>query len=233
MSASRRWASGARAPRPRRARSWSSFGDATLLLTDLADRPLGHWALAGIPGGGQGRRRHDLFHDAGGRRDPDHPRRRDGRRHRRRLARLSPRRRRRPAPPPLPLRARCCSSRRSPPSSPSDPTSSAIRPRAWSRPTRRGNSAIACCCGLIETRGPLCAEPAGGRALARLGAIAATGAPPRVLDLGATTPVVVLPGPTVLIDRRRDRRRRRPRADRRLAGGWPSGPIRRRPRSRR
>jgi hypothetical protein len=54
---------------------------------------------------------------------------------------------------------------------------------------------------LIEARGAACAEPAGQRALDAIAARVAPAAPPdvRVLDLGA--PVAALPGGTVLVDR--------------------------------
>ena len=46
-----------------------SFGKTTLLLTDLDERPLGHWALAGVSVLGQDRgRSHHLRHDRAARR---------------------------------------------------------------------------------------------------------------------------------------------------------------------
>jgi hypothetical protein len=55
---------------------------------------------------------------------------------------------------------------------------------------------------IMAVRGPLCADPAGGRALDALAARVAEDAPPRMraLDLGPA-PVALLPGPTVLIGR--------------------------------
>lgn len=53
---------------------------------------------------------------------------------------------------------------------------------------------------LIEEHGPLCADPAGTRALADLARGAGAAEPAHVLDLGGATPVAVLPGPLLLID---------------------------------
>lgn len=55
---------------------------------------------------------------------------------------------------------------------------------------------------IMAARGPLCADPAGSRALDALAARLAPDAPPRMraLDLGPA-PVALLPGPTVLVGR--------------------------------
>ncbi len=176
-----------------------SFGDATLLLTDMGERPLGHWALAGVQAIG-----HDgpmtifaMTRDGAETlaiRDADMVEA---------IAAVSRAHRLR------------------------DPAPTERRGRGWT-PAVLAAAVVALALALLpeliraqaarmippeaveefgdrmllqimSTRGPLCADPDGRRALAAVGDLVAQDAAPRLraIDLGAS-PVALLPGPTLV-----------------------------------
>jgi hypothetical protein len=169
------------------------FGRSTLLLTDLAETPLGHWALAGVTvlGRERGATVYAMCPDGEtlAIRDPEM------------IAAIAavarprpePRRRRR-----IPLAGMAAVALLA--------ASAAFAP-GWIRaqavrmvpPEGRAELGDRMLIALIEARGPPCADPAGDRALARLGQRLDPRLRLRVLDLGA--PVAALPGGTVLLDR--------------------------------
>jgi hypothetical protein len=178
-----------------------SFGNATLVLKDLAESPLGHWALAGMTV-----LRHEgpatvyaMTADGGETltiRDPEmvaaiaavtrpsvapQPAKR--------------RRRRLPVGPLLLLAALAAVAAAAP---------RLIRAEAARLvpPEQAAEIGDRMLIALIERYGPLCAGPEGTEALARLAAAIDPADPPRlrVLELG-DAPAAVLPGRTVLIDR--------------------------------
>lgn len=179
------------------------FGQATLVLTDLSDRPLGHWALAGVQAVAHAPGTVTYAMAADGETLDIHDREMNAAIAA--VARISP-----PAPRPcahrwrrafwptliaalaiaallallaLPDAIRAQAARMIPPA----------QARAF------GERMLL---GLLDAYGPLCAEPEGERALARLGARIRPDTPLdlRVLDLRGT-PVARLPGEIVLIDR--------------------------------
>jgi hypothetical protein len=181
-----------------------SFKNATLVLTDMAEAPLGHWALAGVQAIGRDGpavvysmtadgaetlaiRDDDMIEaiaavsraDALARQDEaaDTPRRG-------RLVLL------------LALAAALAGAISLGPQ--------VIRTQAArvTPPERIAELGDRMLLQFMAVRGPLCADPAGSRALDALAARVAGDAPPRMraLDLGPA-PVALLPGPTVLIGR--------------------------------
>ncbi|MBP7240652.1 hypothetical protein [Amaricoccus sp.] len=181
-----------------------SFGDATLLLTDLSERPLGHWALAGVQAIGKDGPATVYAMTSDGEetltiKDADMV---DAiaavsRAHRLRDVAPGSQRRRRSLWPWLVVA-----------------TAAAVL-AALGPPLLRAQAARMVPPEAVEefgdrmllqimaTRGPLCADAEGRRALATLVARVAEGAPPpraQALDLGPT-PVALLPGPTVALGR--------------------------------
>ena len=179
-----------------------SFGNATLVLTDLGDRPLGHWALAGAQPTGRTADGATIYSmtlegdETLELRDPVMI-----------AAIAAVSRAYRKAPVSAPPRPRF-------------PTGLAIAALAVAGalvygpdlardlavrmvpPEQAEEFGDRMLLGLQDSRGALCADPAGLRALSHLSDRVAGGAQLRVLDLGGAGPVAVLPGPTVLIDRR-------------------------------
>lgn len=179
-----------------------SFGDATLLLTDLSDRPLGHWALAGVQAIGKDGAATVYAMTRDGEetltiRDADMVEAIAAVSQAHRLRDIA-----RPAPPrasrwPLFLVAIV-----------------AALVLAFAPPLLRAQAARMApheaveefgdrmLLQLMAAHGPLCADAEGRRALATLVRGVAEGGQPRVraLDLGAT-PVALLPGPTVVLGR--------------------------------
>jgi hypothetical protein len=177
-----------------------SFGNATLVLTDLEERPLGHWALAGVQvTGREGAATVYAMTPEGGEtltiRDSDMVEAiaEVARAH----AAPAPARRRRRLPlvPLLVLAALAVAAGFAP---------GLIRAQAARLvpPEKAEEFGDRMLLGVMEARGGSCNEPAGRRALGRLALEIDPATPPRlrVLDLGAT-PAVALPGGTVLIDR--------------------------------
>ncbi len=179
-----------------------SFGNATLVLTDLADRPLGHWALAGAQAAGRtadGATIYSMTLEGDETlvlRDPEMIAA---------IAAVSRAYRRAPvtAPPrprfPVGLAVAALGVAGALVYGPDLARDLAIRMVPSEQAEEFGDRMLI---GLQDTRGALCADPAGMRALSHLSDRVAGGAPLRVLDLGGAGPVAVLPGPTVLIDRR-------------------------------
>ncbi len=178
-----------------------SFGNATLVLTDLEDRPLGHWALAGAQPSGRtadGATVYSMTLEGDETltlRDPEMIAA---------IAAVSRAYRRAPplVPPrprfPLGLSIAALALAGALVYGPDLARDLAIRMVPPEQAEEFGDRMLI---GLQDTRGALCADPAGLRALAHLSDRVAEGAPLRVLDLGGAGPVAVLPGPTVLIDR--------------------------------
>jgi hypothetical protein len=179
-----------------------SFGNSTLVLKDLADRPLGHWALAGVSVVGYDfpATIYAMTADGGETlaiRDPEMVAA---------IAAVSrprlgpvvpppPPRRRWPLLPLLLLAAAAALVAAAP---------RLIRAEA-SRlvpPERAAELGDRMLIALIERQGPLCYDPAGQQALAHLAARLDPADPPRlrVIELG-DAPAALLPGRTVLIDR--------------------------------
>lgn len=170
-----------------------SLGNATLVLTDLDERPLGHWALAGITRLGRDGEAtvYSMTADAAETlaiRDADM------------IAAIaavsrpaSPRRARRARVPVLPLLGLAALA-----------AAALAVPGLAARlvPLQAEEIGDRMLIALIERRGPVCAGPEGERALARLALRLDPAAPPRVrvMPLGAA-PVALLPGGTVLLDR--------------------------------
>jgi len=175
-----------------------SFGTATLVLTDLGENPLGHWALAGVRVLGcaeDGATVYAMTADGGETlriRDADM------------IEAIAAVSRQWPGPPPRRLRL---------PVLPILALAAAVAlfafaPRLIRAATVRlippeqaeeiGDRMLI---ALIEAHGPPCAGPDGERALGRLAAALDPSDPPRlrVMDLGAGT-VAALPGRTILID---------------------------------
>jgi hypothetical protein len=172
------------------------FGRTTLVLTDLAEAPLGHWALAGVAVLGRERGATVYAMTPGCEtlaiRDPDM------------IAAIAAVARGPIAPPPPPRRRRL-------------PLGALLLAAALAAAAVYGPGLIRAqaarmvppeaaaeigdrmLIALIEARGAPCDDPAGGRALARLARRLDPALRLRVLDLGA--PVAALPGRTVLIDR--------------------------------
>ncbi|HET9068744.1 MAG TPA: hypothetical protein VFN28_08860 [Amaricoccus sp.] len=175
-----------------------SFGKTTLLLTDLDERPLGHWALAGVrtlgeePGGAT------VYAMSAGETLTIHDREMVAAIDavRRRLPEPGRPRRRLPAGAILalvllaaaiawgPRLVRAAAERLVPPE----------------QAAEIGDRMLI---ALIETHGPPCDAPEAGRALGRLAAALVPAMPPRlrVIDLGHAPAVAALPGGTILIDR--------------------------------
>jgi len=181
-----------------------SFKNATLVLTDMAEAPLGHWALAGVQAIGRDGpavvyamaadgaetlsiRDQDMIEAIAAVSRADALNRRDE-------AAEGPRRGRLVLL--LVLAAGLASAITLAPQ--------VIRSQAArvTPPARVAELADRMLLQLMAARGPLCADPAGSRALDALAARVAPEAPPRMraLDLGPA-PVALLPGPTVLIGR--------------------------------
>ncbi len=180
----------------------ASFGDATLLLADLADRPLGHWALAGVQAiGTEGGA--TLF--AMSRDGTETLAIRDAdmieaiaavsRAHRHAGAPGAAMRRRRRLPALLALAALAAALAFAP---------GLIRAQAARMVPPETAEAFGdeMLLQLMATQGPLCADPAGRRALAQVAGRVAHGetARLRALDLGPA-PLAVLPGPTIVLGR--------------------------------
>jgi hypothetical protein len=178
-----------------------SFGTTTLVLRDLRDAPLGHWALAGVRAIGRegGATIYAMSEDGGETlaiRDREMVAaiaavsRAD-----RVPAPAAPPRRRVPLGSLLLLVVLAAAAYWGP---------GLVRAQAARMlpPERAAEYGDRLLIALISVRGEPCAEPAGQRALDRIAAEAAPAAPPevRVLDLGGA-PVVALPGGTLLIDR--------------------------------
>ena len=178
-----------------------SLGRTTLLLTDLNERPLGHWTLGGIRIEGQDESGATIYAMSAGetlairdrdmvgaieavRRElPDLPAPREKRRPRRGFGGV------------LVVLALVALVAIAPPS---------IR-RATARlipPEQEEEIGQRMLIALIERNGPVCDDPAGVQALATLAHTVAGSHPPpvRVMQLGATG-AAVLPGPILLIDR--------------------------------
>lgn len=176
-----------------------SFGNATLMLRNGADQPLGHWALAGIqPIGTDGAATIYAMTPEGDETlaiaDPEM------------IAALgavtraapSARRGRRRGRPPLGLILMLALLTAGIVYGPDLPRDQASRMMPPEQAREYGDRMLL---GILETKGKLCADPAGARALGRLGDVVAGDAPLRVLDLGGAPRVAILPGPTILIDR--------------------------------
>ncbi|MBP7001254.1 hypothetical protein [Amaricoccus sp.] len=180
-----------------------SFGDATLVLTDLADRPLGHWALAGVQAVGRDGPATVYAMTRDGEetlaiKDADMVEA---------IAAVSRAHRLReivPGPKPRPRRwwpwllvaaAAALAAGLAPP---------LLRAQAarMAPPEAVEEFGDRMLLQIMAARGPLCADAEGRRALATLVGRVAEGTTPRVraLDLGAT-PVTLLPGPTVALGR--------------------------------
>lgn len=175
-----------------------SIGKTTLLLTDLAERPLGHWALAGVRVLGEDETGATVYAMSAGETltigDRDM------------VAAIAAVRRRLPEP-----------SKRRTPRLPLAPilaaaalvAAAAIAPRAIRAaavrlvpPEQAAEIGDRMLIALIERHGPPCAEPAGERALARLARQVDPANPPRLRVMDLERPVAVaLPGGTVVIDR--------------------------------
>jgi hypothetical protein len=175
-----------------------SFGKTTLLLTDLDERPLGHWALAGVrvlgeePGGGT------VYAMSAGETlticDRDM------------VAAIAAVRRRLPGPE---------RPRRRLPLGPILAIALLAAALAWGpRLVRTAAAALIppeqaeeigdrMLIALMEKHGAPCDAPEGERVLGRLAAVLVPAAPPRlrVMDLRRTPVVAALPGGTVIIDR--------------------------------
>ena len=178
-----------------------AFGQTTLVLKDLAERPLGHWALAGIAAIGREGGATVYSMTAGGEetlaiRDRDMVAAIAAVARGDRLPPAPPRRRWRP-----PLAAVV--------------VAAALGAVAWlgpglvrdqaarmMPPERAAEFGDRMLIALVAARGGPCTEPAGERALARIAARLAPERPPevRVLDLGAA-PAAALPGGTLLLGR--------------------------------
>jgi hypothetical protein len=180
-----------------------SFGDATLVLTDMADRPLGHWALAGVQAIGRDGPAtvYAMSRDGGETlaiRDADMIEA---------IAAVSRGRLAAPprAGPPAPARGWVWAVA----AAALLALAGAVAPRLIGAQAARmlppeaaeefGDRMLL---QLMAARGPLCADPDGRRALATLAARvgAGQGMRLRALDLGAA-PVALLPGPTVALGR--------------------------------
>jgi hypothetical protein len=175
-----------------------SFGSATLILTDLDERPLGHWALAGVTilGEEDGATVYSMTADGAEAlsiRDAEMVAAISA------VARLPPpggraARRRIPAGPLLALAVLAGAIAAAPP---------AIRSLAGRLlPVQVDEIGDRMLIALIERHGAPCAAPEGEQALARLAARIDPTEPPRlrVMPLGAA-PVALLPDGTVLLDR--------------------------------
>ena len=177
-----------------------SFGNATLLITDTADRPLGHWALPGIQiAGREGdatifamtldaaetlsiRDPEMIDAIAAIARDLTPP------------APLPPPPPRRPVLLPVLIAALILAAITYGPDLLRDQAARMVPP---AQAVEFGDRMLL---SLIEIKGPPCAEPNGQRALTRLGAATAPGLALRVMALGETS-TVLLPGPSLVLDR--------------------------------
>lgn len=178
-----------------------SFGNASLVLTDLSDRPLGHWALAGIEPVGRAEGATIYAMDRAGDetltiRDPEM------------IAAIAAVSRDWSA---IPVPVQTVARRRFPwvallalivlavlaaqlPRLVRDQAARMVPPEQAQEFGQR------MLLDLIAAHGSPCTDPAGLRALGRLSERAAGGLPLTVLDLGQAPPVSVLPGPAAVIN---------------------------------
>lgn len=177
-----------------------SFGDATLLLTDLAERPLGHWALAGVAAVGRddGATVYAMTRDGDETltiSDADMVEAIAAVSQAHRMAR--PRVAAAPARRWWPLAALAAIAALALALLPPLVRAQAARMVPPEAVEEFGDRMLL---QIMATRGPLCPDPDGGRALAALVGRVAGDARPRVraLSLGAA-PAALLPGPTVVL----------------------------------
>jgi hypothetical protein len=178
-----------------------SFGRATLVLTDLDDRPLGHWALAGVAVVGRdGPATVYAMTPGGGEtltiRDPEM------------VAAIAA-----VARPALGAAPRPSQPRRRLPLGPLLGAAALIAvgfalPRGIAAgvarlmpPEQAAEYGDRMLIELIARQGPTCAGAAGEQALARLAERLVPTAPPRLRVMATGVPVAALPGPTVVLDR--------------------------------
>jgi hypothetical protein len=179
-----------------------SFGDATLVLTDLAERPLGHWALAGVQAVGRDGPAtvYAMTRDGAETltiRDADMVEAIAAVSRAHRLRDPEP-----PAPPrrswaPWALAAAALAALAA-----AGPPLVAAQAARMMPPEAVEEFGDRMLLQLMAARGPLCGDADGRRALATLAATVAQGSPARLraLDLGGA-PAALLPGPTVALDR--------------------------------
>ena len=178
-----------------------SFGRSTLVLTDLDDRPLGHWALAGIAVVGRDGDATVYAMTPGGEetltiRDPEMvaaiaavARPAFGS-----VARPAPPRRRVPLGPLLGAAALIALGF-------ALPRGIALGVARLMPPEQAAEYGDHMLIELIARQGPPCADAAGERALARLAERLDPAAPPRLRVMAIGVPVAALPGRTVVVDR--------------------------------
>lgn len=175
-----------------------SFGRTTLLLTDIAERPLGHWALAGVAPIDEDADGATVYAMSAGEtltiRDRDMVAAIET--VRRRLPEPRRRRRRIPAGPILALALLAAAIV----AGPRLIRAAAVRLIPPEQAEEIGDRMLI---ALIEAHGPTCAGPRGEQALGRLAAALDPETPPRlrVMEFGRAPVFAALPGGTVLIDR--------------------------------